>query len=303
MGEDLYNSSEIAKRVFYDGSKVTGIDLADACFGSSTSSLESTRVAQAAIGAVCLGTLLDLYDKGFKPSAGKGHSAGEVTLLGGAGILSVSETFGLIKARSEITHQASIERPGKMAVVRHLSKDQIASAIADILAEGRTFIINFNSTSQNVLSGDEETLIRAREVLKNKIAGAKFSILKISGAFHSPYHMGPAVEPFYEAAQHLSYREPNFPVMLNNTRYLHELGTDNLAAYLSGQLVSSVDFVGGVGRLYRDGITDFVDVGPKPILGHLVQEDYGDRVRIYTAKELTDIYDLNSSLANSLQKD
>lgn len=285
MGEELYEKSYIAKSIFYEASEATEIDLVEACFGSQTETLDETVVAQPAIAAVALSNYYYLSEKGFKAGAGEGHSAGELTLLAIAGSLAVRDTFGLIKARADAMLAAHQERPGRMAVVQNLTAQEAREALAELLETGRLFLTNLNTSLQNVLSGDVELLEEAKKKLRNlhlmeKIRKTRFGFLPIQIAAHSPYHMAPAVEPFTRALQKVKFEEPDFKIMLNNARYLHELGTDNLPDYLAGQLVNGVDFVGGTNRLIQDGLTKFVDLGEKPILSDLVVAEHGNSVDI-----------------------
>lgn len=286
MGEEVYRRSPTAKQIFYDGSSFTGIDLAEVCFGSQTDRLEETVVAQPAIAAVTLANFSQLLEGYIIPDAGKGHSVGELAILGAAGSLSTGQMFGLIKKRAEITSAAAQERPGMMAVVRNLTIEEVREALSELLRSKRLSIPNLNTSLQHVLSGDAQLVEQARGIikrihLKDRLKRKPgFLKLPIQGAFHSEYHMENAVAPFFEALSEVDFREPGFPIMLNNTRYLHELGTDNLPSYLANQLIKGVDFVGGTRRLYQDGMRQFVDIGPKPILGPMVKEEYGEEVEV-----------------------
>lgn len=295
MGVEAYTNSVRARRVFELGTNVTKINLMEACFGDLTGDLEKTEVAQAAISATSLAEFLYLEELGLRPDAGIGHSLGEIPLLAMAGVISVEGMFKLIKARGEATARASALRPGMMAGLRHLDTKQVEEILGDLLSGGRLFLTNFNSRLQHVLSGDTDMIDIARERVKAaaqsapELKNARLSRTRIPGAFHSPYHMQPATQRFRSTAKKIDYSEPNFTIMLNDGRYLGELGLSSLPNYLVGQLVGRVLFTEGIKRLIEDGITNFIQVGDRPVLSDLVMEDYSGTVNIVqlqkTAKE------------------
>ena len=295
MGE-VSSATEEGKMVFNTASEITGLDMAEICFGSQTDRLDETLVAQTAIGAAWISDYLYLKKLGFRPNVGVGHSVGELPLFAMAGILPVKETIQLMQIRAEATSKASEERPGMMAAISGLTAEQLKTKSAAIRASGRAAITNFNGKTQQVFSGDHgpmeelETLVgqwRLHDRLR-----VRFDKLRTGGAFHSAYHMENAVGEVYEAAAALKYSPAEFELMLNNVLYLSELGTANLPRYVSGQLVTEVYFAGSSERVIDDGVTNFVEVGPlQPdtklrTLSSLVKRDFEDRVHIIEINEL-----------------
>lgn len=296
MGEELYETSDEAKAVFYQASEATSVDMAEVCFGSLSERLEETLVAQPAIAAVSIAEYYHLKKLGLRPDVGLGHSMGEVPLLAMAGALSIKDTFGLLQKRASSTAKASEARPGIMAAVTGLTVEEVKLKAGHILESGRAAIANMNGVRQQVFSGDHEIMeelealighIRATERVK-----VGFRKLKTGGAFHSRYHMENAVQEFFDAAAALNFRDPEFEIMLNSAQYLQETGTANLPSYLSQQLISGVDFTGGIDRLVKDGVTNFIEVGPGggpnaklKILCSLIKRDFEDRVQIIEISE------------------
>lgn len=295
MGEAAYHATEEGKRTFDIASEVTGVDMAEVCFGSQTDRLEETLIAQPAIAATSIAENFYLEKLGLMADAGAGHSVGELPLLAMAKVLSVRSTFELLQVRAKSTSRASQDRPGMMAAVSGLTAEQIKVKSASILASGRTAIANFNGKTQQVFSGDHGPMEELEELVKQwklvERLRVRYTKLRTGGAFHSPYHMENAVGEFLEAAQGLTYSTPEFELILNNTMYLSELGTTNLPGYLSQQLVRGVDFVGSAERLVNDGVRNFVEVGPIApdtnyrALSGLLKRDFADLVHIVEIKE------------------
>lgn len=292
MGHEAYNNSARARKVFNVGKKITGLNLADICFGDQTDQLGKTEVDQPAISAANLAEYLYLdetrylHGQDLMVEAGLGHSLGELPLLAMAEVISVEGMFKLVKDRADATARAARLRPGMMARVQGLSYEELQEHLAEYLESKRLSIPNLNSALQHMISGDKDLVLLAQKEIR-KIAKTveglkevKISRSRIEGAFHSPYHMQPAKRKFHRDAKRIDYSRPSFDVMLNNARYLDEIGTDNMASYLAGQLVGPVLFRKSVNRLLDEGISHFVQVGPRPVLTELITDDNADRVSI-----------------------
>lgn len=296
MGEAIYHTSDEAKKVYVVASELTGVDIAEVCFGSETDRLTETLIAQPAIAAVSIAEYYHLKRLGFKPDVGMGHSMGEVPLLAMVGAVSLRDTFKLLQVRAAATSEASKERPGIMAAVSGLTLEDTRSKAANILAGGRTVIANLNGTYQQVFSGDHKPMQELEELVRNlRVTDrikVKYTELRTGGAFHSPYHMENAVEEFHDAAQSVTLLVPEFDLMLNNSMYLSEIGLANLPVYLSQQLVNGVNFTGGVERVVADGVENFIEVGPRSntakhkTLSGLIKRDFADRVHIVEIEEV-----------------
>ena len=295
MGEAVFHASDQAKEVFHIASEVTGIDMAETCFGSQTDRLGETLIAQPAIATVSIAEYLHLKELGVRFDAAMGHSMGEMSLLAMSGLLSVRETLELLKVRAEATSNASKDNPGIMTAISGLTVEQIRTKAAHIMGGARIAIANLNGTRQQVFSGDQEPMQELEELVRNMRVGEKLKVsatkLRTGGAFHSEPHMKGAVAEFRAALESKKYKAPEFELMLNNARYLSEMGTERLPEYLSRQLVSPVDFVGGSQRLVGDGVVNYIEVGPVEskakyrVLSGLLKREFGETVRIIEVSE------------------
>ncbi|HVX58314.1 MAG TPA: acyltransferase domain-containing protein, partial [Candidatus Saccharimonadales bacterium] len=165
MGADAYDNSPRARRVFEVGTKITRINLMEVCFGDQTGELSKTEIAQPALTAADMADYLYMEELGFKPDAGEGHSMGEIPLLGMAGVISIEGMFKLIKVRGEASAKL---RPGMMARVQNMSIEQIEHELGHLFTSGRLAVTNFNSLLQHMLSGDEDLIMAARDIVKNR---------------------------------------------------------------------------------------------------------------------------------------
>lgn len=295
MGEAVFQASDQSKEVFHIASEVTGVDMAEVCFGSQTDRLEETLIAQPAIATVSIAEHLRLKELGIRFDAAMGHSLGEMSLLAMSGLLSVRETIELLQVRAEATSNASKDNPGIMTAISGLTVEQIRTKAAHILIGARIAIANLNGTRQQVFSGDHEPMQELEELVRNLRMKEKIKVsttkLRTGGAFHSEPHMKDAVAEFRVALESKKFKAPEFELMLNNARYLSELGTEHLPEYLSRQLVSPVDFVGGAQRLVGNGVINYIEVGPIDskakyrVLSGLLKREFGETVRIIEVNE------------------
>src|SRR4051812_26396531 len=119
---------------------------------------ENTRFAQPAIfcASVTGWEALDLH-----PSAGAGHSLGELAALVAAGVLKRDDALELVVLRGRLMGEA---RNGSMlALVGATLED--AQAIA---AEAGVTVANDNAPGQVVLSGDRDALERAQQAAAHR---------------------------------------------------------------------------------------------------------------------------------------
>jgi [acyl-carrier-protein] S-malonyltransferase len=128
---------------------------------------------------------------------------------------------------------------------------------------------NYNSPGQVVISGTNEAIDKAIEVLSN--AGAKRAIkLNVGGAFHSPL-MQPAKEELAKAINETEFSQPICPVYQNvNAKPVSK--PDEIKENLIAQLTSPVRWTEIVKNMIADGATSFTEIGPGKVLQGLIKK-------------------------------
>jgi [acyl-carrier-protein] S-malonyltransferase len=128
---------------------------------------------------------------------------------------------------------------------------------------------NYNCPGQIVISGSNEGIDKAIELLKAK--GAKMAVkLAVGGAFHSPL-MEPAKIELEEAIRNTHFHNPLCPVYQNiNAR--PSIDPDEIKANLVGQLTSPVRWTQTIKNMISDGATSFTEVGPGRVLQGLIKK-------------------------------
>lgn len=266
MGKDLYEKSEAARKLFESANDILGFRITDLMFAGTEEDLKQTRVTQPAIflHSVILASLLG---ENFKPGMAAGHSLGELSALTACGTLSFEDGLKLVSKRALAMQKACEMKPSTMAAILGLDDsivEEVCSGINDIVVPA-----NYNSPGQIVISGTNEGVDKAIEVLKEK--GAKRALkLAVGGAFHSPL-MEPARAELESAINATHFNAPLCPVY-QNVNALASTDPNVIKANLVAQLTSPVRWTQSVINMIAGGASSFTEVGPGNVLQGLVKK-------------------------------
>jgi [acyl-carrier-protein] S-malonyltransferase len=266
MGQDIYQNSEVARRLFNQANEVLGYDLTSIMFEGSDEDLKQTIYTQPAV--FLHGVVLALTNESFAPDMVAGHSLGELSALTAAGALSFEDGLSLASVRAQAMQRACELTPSTMAAVLNLA-DNVIEQICSEITDEIVVPANYNSPGQVVISGSVAGIELASEHLK--AAGARRVVqLAVGGAFHSPF-MEPARAEFAEAVERMAFREPRCPVYQNvNAQPVTDPQT--IKANLIAQLTSPVRWTQSVEHMIADGATDFFESGPGKVLQGLIKK-------------------------------
>jgi malonyl CoA-acyl carrier protein transacylase len=232
--------------------------------------LRQTQNAQPAIGAVSLGALDVLNHFSVKAKAAIGHSYGELSALSSAGMYGAETLHRLSRIRGELMAAGEGDRGSMLAVVA--SYEQVESLLKENDID--LIIANHNSPTQVVLSGATEQVDAFAKIAKTE----KIRVIKlpVAAAFHSSF-VADAAKPFAEALAQFNFGKNNYPVLSNTTTDAYPEDAESAKQLLANQLASPVRFVEQVEKLYADGITTFVEVGPGKTLSGLISSILADK--------------------------
>ncbi len=268
MGKDLYDSSDHALEFFERANDVLGYNIMDLMFNGDPNELRQTRHAQPAIFLHSM--IIAKTNRDFKPDMVAGHSLGEITALVAIRALSFGDGLRLVQKRGEAMQIACEKTPSTMAAVLGLEDDEVIEVCSKI--DEVVVPANFNTPGQLVISG---TLAGVEEAsAKLTEAGARKCIkLNVAGAYHSPV-MEPAVEPFRQALEEASFREPIAPIY-QNVDALPTEDPEVIKEKLLKQVTSPVKWHETILNMVEDGARSFVEIGPKPVLSGMVRRITG----------------------------
>lgn len=270
MGADLLDSGSFpeVERVFNEGSRVLGIDLNELAHTDDETLVNDAFNAQALTVAVAVGVGEELLARGHEPEAIVGFSLGQVSALALSGMLSVEDTFKLLKVRATAMARACEERPGAMLAIMGATHDE-AFELCDACAEGQVLLpANFNCPGQVVVSGELDAVARAQASWAESHGARKAVRLRTAGGFHTPLMDG-AAKATGDAARALSFAEPAYPVLCNTDAL--PLTAQNAAEHMEAQVKSPVHFEQSIARLLEGGATEFAELGYGNVLANLVK--------------------------------
>lgn len=274
MGVEITEKYPSLNYIWDTASEILGFDLYEKCRSAGEDELAVTAVAQPAIMAVSLITCEALKLEGVEFSAAAGHSLGEYAAMTECGILSLSDGFKVIKARSEAM-QRCVEASGGNAGVMYAIVGKTAEEIESVCAvsDGYVRAVNYNSAVQTVIAGEEAACSAAAEKLAAE--GAKAIKLGVAAAFHSEL-MRSAADEFKSAlekmtADGLSFNVPKVKMLSNITGKTIE-DTENMPERLAAHIVSPVRFTDELYALESMGYDTFIECGPGKVLTGLVRK-------------------------------
>lgn len=266
MAKDIYDNSNNAKELVEQAEETIKFKISDVMFNGPLDELKLTSITQPAI---FLHGILLLNELGeFSIDASAGHSLGEYTALVANKTLTPMDAFALVRKRGEAMLDAGIKYPGTMAAVIGMQGENLIKICEEASSVGVVQCANFNSPGQIVISGSIEGVKKAMELAKEN--GAKLvKELVVSGAFHSPL-MEPAIEELRESLENTNFVGSSCPVYANVTA---EPTTDSgeIKKLLLKQLTAPVKWEETMNNMIRDGITEFVEIGPGKVLQGLAK--------------------------------
>lgn len=268
MGKALTEAFSEARTVFEEADASLGFSISQLCFEGPEADLALTANTQPAILTVSVAAYRVLASQGLTPAFVAGHSLGEYSALVAAGTLSLKDAVVAVRRRGTYMQEAVPPGVGAMAAVLKADLATIEAVCAEAAQDQVCSPANMNSPAQIVIAGHAEAVTRAAALLKAK--GARAVMLPVSAPFHCAL-MKPAEERLAVDLTQLDFADPAFPVVANVNADLERTGAE-ARANLIAQVCSPVRWVGSIQKLVAEGVTTFVEVGPKTVLSGLVRQ-------------------------------
>ncbi|MFE6775908.1 ACP S-malonyltransferase [Streptomyces sp. NPDC057702] len=261
MGAELFDDF---KELTDTADEILGYSVRELCLEGPEDRLGRTRFTQPALYVVNALSYLRLLAEGkARPDYVAGHSLGEYNALLAAGAFDFATGLKMVKKRGELMGQA---HGGGMAAVGGLEEKEVR----DVLRENgfdTIAVANLNSPSQIVVSGPREDVERAKDAFQ--AANVRmYTVLQVSGAFHSPY-MEPAQHEFAAHVAGFALQAPTIPVIANVTARPYR--AERVAETLVTQISSTVRWSETIRYLMGKGEEEFLQVGPGHVLTSLTR--------------------------------
>jgi len=265
MAQEFYEQIPVSRKVFELASEASGLDIPALCF-EENEKLHITEYTQICMLAAEAAILAALREKGYKPDVTAGLSLGEYGALMASDVMEWQDAFALVRKRG-IYMQKAVPTGGAMAAVLGLGAGRIEEICRQ--TAGVVSVANYNCPGQIVITGQKTAVEAAGEACKE--AGAKRVVpLKVSGPFHSELLTG-AGEQLGKALKEIEIKEFSIPYVSNVLAdYVRE--TSTVKDLLRLQVSSPVRWQQSIERMIRDGVDEFVEIGPGRTLSGFVRK-------------------------------
>ncbi len=271
MGKDLCQESAIARQTFEEAEDILGLPLKQLCIAGKLPELTSTENAQPAILTASVASYRALQERsGIRPHYMAGHSLGEFSALTCAGVLTFADALGLVRKRGFLMKEAAQSAPGLMSAVGKLEAERVEAVCRSISRPGHVVMIsNYNTPTQNVISGHAAAVKEAEEVLA--AMGAAVKRLNVSAPFHCSL-MEPVARQFRKELESVSFGSFQCTVVANVTAQPYG-GTEELVDLLTQQIVQPVRWSKTMAYFKAQELSLAIDVGPGKVVRNLARNN------------------------------
>ena len=262
MGKDLYESSDLAKKLFNLSNSILGFDITDVMFNGSQEDLKKTDITQPAI---FIHSTILFNINSVNADAYAGHSLGEFSALLCSGSLTFEDALKLVLIRARAMEKACKNNETTMAAILGLD-DTFVNSVCDNISN--VVPANYNCPGQIVISGSKSSIDKACESIKE--IGGKTIVLPVGGAFHS-FYMESAKKELEDAIKSLKFNKPDKPIYQNFDANPH-IDIEKIKKNLINQLTSPVLWKQTINKLIADNYKSFIECGPGRVLQGLVKK-------------------------------
>lgn len=193
-----------------------------------------------------------------------GHSLGEYSALVASGVITQEDAVQIVYKRGQLMSTAYPQGVGKMAAIMGTERNVIEAACTAVSNDEHLLnIANINGPGQIVVSGHAQS-IDALTDRKRELGLKKIIPLNVSGPFHS--ELMKVIEAEFRAyLEQFDFQDAHVPVV-QNVNALPETDAKRIKENLVKQLYAPVEFTDSILFLIDQGVTEFIEIGPKRCL-------------------------------------
>ena len=288
MGLDFYEKFDLVKKIFKTVDEALNFSLSKLILYGPEKELKLTQNTQPAIMTVGV-SVFNVLNKEFGFDLNKsrffaGHSLGEYTSLVCAGSLTLERAAYLLNKRGKFMQDSVPEGEGSMMAIIGMSLQEVENEISLLSKENICEIANDNSNSQVVVSGKKEVIEDFNKKLK--IKKKKGIILPVSAPFHCSL-MKKAAENMKAEIENTNLMKPK-PNIISNVTAKEENDINKIKPLLIDQITSRVRWRESVNYMIKQGVNDFLEIGPGKVLSGLVKK-INKEVKISSINSIEDI--------------
>ena len=292
MGSEFYNNFDIVKKIFKQADEKLDYQISKMILEGPSDNLQLTENTQPAILTVSYSIFKVLKDEfNFDISSFKyfaGHSLGEYSALVCSESLNFSDAIYLLHERGKAMQKATPIGTGSMIAILGKTTNEITDLISSTKnKKGICEIANDNADGQVIVSGDRERVQSLQVILKEK--KIKAIPLKVSAPFHCSL-MKSAAEDMQEKIDKTIFNNPLFNIV-NNVTAKPQKDTKIIKKLLVEQIFFTVMLRECILNMSKDGITNYVEIGPGKVLTGMVKRTIKN-VNCFSINSITDIKNL-----------
>ena len=288
MGSDFYKKFDSVKKIFEIVDKTLSFSLSNIILNGPETELRLTKNTQPAIMTVGV-SIFNVLNQHYNLNLNNakffaGHSLGEYTALVCGGSLTIERAAYLLHERGKWMQEAVPTSEGAMTAILGMTIDEVTKEI-NMLPKGEVCeIANDNSIGQVVVSGKKTVIEILNENLKRK--KKKGILLPVSAPFHCSL-MKKASENMKNKIENTNFLKSK-PSTISNVTAQEETDTNRIKKLLIDQITSRVRWRESVDYMIKNGVTDFLEIGPGKVLSSLVKKINKD-VKISNINSVDDI--------------
>ena len=272
MGSDFYKKFDSVKKIFKTVDETLGFSLSNLILKGPENELKLTQNTQPAIMTVGVSIFNVLNDQfGLDLNNSKffaGHSLGEYTALVCGGSLTIEKAAYLLHERGKSMQEAVPPNQGAMMAILGMTIDEVEKEINLLSQEESCEIANDNCDGQVVVSGKKIAIEIFNKKLKDK--KKKGILLPVSAPFHCSL-MKKAAENMKEKIESTNFLQPN-PKIISNVTAKEEVDVNKIKPLLIDQITSKVRWRESIHYMVKEGVLNFLEIGPGKVLSGLVKK-------------------------------
>ena len=288
MGSDFFKEFELVRKIFKTVDNTLGFSLSNIILNGPEEELILTKNTQPAImtiGVSIYKILTQKYNYNLQDSLYfAGHSLGEYTALVCSGSLTLEKAAYLLHERGKSMQESVPAGEGAMTAIIGMSINEVEKEINSLDKEEICEIANDNSNNQVVVSGTKKAIDKLNKTLKEK--KKRSIILPVSAPFHCSL-MKKASETMKEKIESTDFLKPK-PLIISNVTAKSEDNINNIKSLLVKQIVSRVRWRESVDFMVKNGVTNFIEIGPGKVLSGLVKK-INTNVNVKNINSLEDV--------------
>jgi [acyl-carrier-protein] S-malonyltransferase len=287
MTKELHDNFAYVKDLFKQADDVLGYSISKIILEGPKEDLDLTENTQPAIFLASY-SIFEMIKKESNINLGDakyfaGHSLGEYSALATSGSLDFKNAIKLLNERGKAMQTAVPKGTGGMVAVLGIEIKEINNLLEN-QSNYKCYIANDNSNGQIVLSGLNSDIDKFIETLKTKkIKNIK---LPVSAPFHCKL-MNKATSIMRDKINNTNFEKPK-NVIISNVTGSETQEIEKIKDLLIKQIENPVRWRESVIYMIKNGVTNFIEIGPGKVLSGLVKR-IDKTINVNTINKLEDL--------------